>query len=67
MDRRTYPVDEIGRIAYWPENATRAGANPPMAPALSALLAVAGERVSTCRTIEEESRCEKWHVEKTCK
>ena len=29
--------------------------------------AVAGERVSTCRTIEEEFRCEKWHAEKTCK
>jgi hypothetical protein len=49
------------------ENATRAGANPPMAPALSALLAVSGERVSTSRTIEERIGCEKWHVEKTAK
>ena len=60
----------VGRVAVRrtsPQNATRAGANPPMAPALSALLAVAGERVSTCRTLEEEIRCEKWHVEKTCK
>ena len=59
--RRTY--SEAGPIGA--PDATRAGANPPMAPALSALPAVSGGRVSTAVTIRHARPCEKWHMGKT--
>ncbi|MEM9514302.1 MAG: hypothetical protein AAGA42_05540 [Actinomycetota bacterium] len=44
-----------GLFGVLAQNATRAGANPPMAPALSAPATVSGGRVSTQVTIGDRA------------